>query len=95
MCSGERLRSLSLLTESFATLCLPLTDLTEDENHLSENLKEDDIQNLILDLRINEGGSEHHQMELMAYLYHQPFKLYQNIYLSQLGFRPLKSIVLA
>ncbi|MBX2875133.1 MAG: hypothetical protein KTR30_23620 [Saprospiraceae bacterium] len=30
----------------------------------------------------------------MAYLYDQPFKLYQNIYLSQLDFRPLKSIIL-
>jgi len=57
-------------------------------------LKERKIQNLILDLRNNEGGSEHHQMELMSYLHDQPFKLYQNIYLSHLDFRPLRSIII-
>lgn len=57
-------------------------------------LKEHKIQNLILDLRNNEGGSEHHQMELMTYLYDRPFKLYQNIYLSHLDFRPLRSIII-
>lgn len=57
-------------------------------------LKELKIQHLILDLRDNEGGSEHHQMELMSYLYDQPFKLYQNIYLSNLDFRPLRSIII-
>ncbi len=57
-------------------------------------LKEHKIHNLILDLRNNEGGSEHHQMELMSYLYDQPFNLYQNIYLSHLDFRPLRSIII-
>lgn len=57
-------------------------------------LEEHNIQNLILDLRNNEGGSEHHQMELMSYLHDQPFKLYQNIYLSHLDFRPLRSITI-
>jgi len=30
----------------------------------------------------------------MSYLYNQPFKLYQNIYLSHLDFRPLKPIII-
>ncbi|MEK6154037.1 S41 family peptidase [Flavobacteriaceae bacterium 3-367] len=59
-----------------------------------ETLKEKKIGNLILDLRNNEGGSEHHQIELMSYLYNKPFKLYQNIYLSHLDFRPLKPVVI-
>jgi hypothetical protein len=57
-------------------------------------IKEKKIQNLILDLRNNEGGSEYQQMELMSYLYDQPFKLYQNIFLSNLDFRPLKSVII-
>lgn len=57
-------------------------------------VQEHKIKNLILDLRNNEGGSEHHQIELMSYLYDQPFKLYQNIYLSNLDFRPLRSIII-
>jgi hypothetical protein len=57
-------------------------------------IKEKNIQNLILDLRNNEGGSEHQQMELMSYLYDQPFKLYQNIYLSHLDFLPLKPVII-
>ena len=57
-------------------------------------IKEKKINNLILDLRGNEGGSEDQQMKLMSYLYHKPFKLYQNIYLSHLDFRPLKTIIL-
>jgi len=52
------------------------------------------IINLILDLRNNEGGDEHQQMELMSYLYDKPFKLYQNIYLSHLDFRPLKNVII-
>jgi hypothetical protein len=56
-------------------------------------IKEKNIQHLILDLRNNEGGSEYQQMELMPYLYDQPFKLYQNIYLSHLDFRPLKPVI--
>ena len=56
-------------------------------------INNDRVRNLILDLRNNEGGSEHQQMELMSYLYDQPFKLYQNIYLSRLDFRPLKNII--
>ncbi|PRX53989.1 S41 family peptidase [Flagellimonas meridianipacifica] len=57
-------------------------------------LKERKIQNLILDLRNNGGGSEHQQMELISYLYDKPFKLYDNIYLSHLDYRPLKSIII-
>jgi len=56
-------------------------------------IKEKKISNLILDVRNNEGGSEAQQMKLMSYLYNQPFKLYQNIYLSHLDFRPLKHII--
>ena len=52
------------------------------------------IGNLILDLRNNEGGNEYQQMELMSYLYDKPFKLYQNIYLSHLDFRPLKFVII-
>ncbi len=63
-------------------------------NKAFEQLKEKDIQNLIIDLRNNEGGSEHQQMELISYLYDQPFKLYQNIYQSHLDFRPLKPIIM-
>ncbi|MEL6557357.1 MAG: S41 family peptidase [Bacteroidota bacterium] len=59
-----------------------------------KKLKERDIENLIIDLRNNEGGSEHQQMELMSYLYDQPFKLYENIYQSNIDFRPLKQIIL-
>jgi hypothetical protein len=57
-------------------------------------LKKRNIKHLILDLRNNEGGSEHHQMELISYLHNQPFKLYQNIYLSHLDFSALKPIIL-
>lgn len=57
-------------------------------------LKEKNIGNLVVDLRNNEGGSEHQQIELMSYLYNKPFKLYQNIYLSHLDFRPLQSVVI-
>ena len=56
-------------------------------------IKKKNIVNLIIDLRNNEGGSEHQQMELISYLYDQPFKLYQNIYQSQIDFRPLKPII--
>ncbi|OJJ15361.1 hypothetical protein BKI52_38760 [marine bacterium AO1-C] len=56
-------------------------------------LKAKKIQHLIIDLRNNEGGSEHQQMELMAYLYNKPFKLYQHIYQSHIDFRPLKPII--
>lgn len=58
-----------------------------------QTIKENNIRNLILDLRNNEGGAEHEQMTLMSYLYDQPFKLYENIYLSHLDFRPLKNII--
>lgn len=57
-------------------------------------LKEKGIPNLILDLRDNEGGSEHQQIELISYLYDKPFRLYQNIYLSHLDFRPLKNVII-
>jgi hypothetical protein len=57
-------------------------------------IKNENIGNLILDLRNNEGGNEHQQMELISYLYDKPFKLYQNIYLSHLDFRPLTQIII-
>ncbi|WP_422081928.1 S41 family peptidase [Ulvibacterium sp.] len=57
-------------------------------------LKQKKIPNLIIDLRDNEGGSEHQEMELISYLSDKPYKLYQNIYLSNLDFRPLKSVIL-
>lgn len=57
-------------------------------------IKEKKIENLVLDLRNNEGGDEYQQMELMSYLYDKPFKLYQNIYLSNLDFRPLKPVII-
>ena len=59
-----------------------------------QKIREKNIGHLILDLRNNEGGSEHHAIELMSYLYDQPFKLYQNIYLSHLDYRPLKSYII-
>jgi len=59
-----------------------------------KELKEKEISNLIIDLRNNEGGSEHQQMELISYLYSQPFKLYQNFYQSHIDFRPLKEVIL-
>jgi Peptidase family S41 len=58
-------------------------------------LKKEKISNLIIDLRDNEGGSEHQEAELMSYLYNKPFKLYQNIYVSRLDYRPLKSVIFA
>lgn len=58
-----------------------------------ERLKKEEISNLIIDLRNNEGGSEHQQAELISYLYNQPFKLYQNIYVSRLDYRPLKPVL--
>lgn len=63
-------------------------------SHTFEQLKEKNIQNLIIDLRNNEGGSEHHQIELMSYLFDQPFKIYQNIYFSRLDYRPLKPVIM-
>ena len=59
-----------------------------------QELKDKGIAHLVVDLRNNEGGSEHQQMELMSYLYDQPFKLYQNIYLSHLDYRPLKEVII-
>jgi C-terminal processing protease CtpA/Prc len=56
-------------------------------------LKAKKITNLIIDLRNNEGGSEHQQAELMSYLYSKPFKLYENIYVSRLDYRPLKPVL--
>lgn len=56
-------------------------------------MEEKRVTNLIIDLRGNEGGSEHHESELISYLYDQPFKLYQNIYVSRLDYRPLKPII--
>jgi hypothetical protein len=58
------------------------------------SIKERNIENLIIDLRNNEGGDEYQQMELMSYLYDKPFRLYQNIYLSHLDFRPLKPVII-
>lgn len=58
------------------------------------SIKEKKIEYLILDLRNNEGGSEYQQMQLISYLYDKPFKLYQNIYLSKMDFRPLKPVII-
>ncbi len=63
-------------------------------NSAFSQIKEERISNLILDLRSNEGGDEHQQIELISYLYNKPFKLYQNIYLSHLDFRPLKHVII-
>jgi hypothetical protein len=57
-------------------------------------IKNEGVKNLIIDLRNNEGGDERQQMELMSYLYNKPFKLYQNIYLSHLDFRPLRKVII-
>jgi len=59
-----------------------------------KTIKERKIDNLILDIRNNEGGDESQQIALMSYLYDKPFRLYQNIYLSHLDFRPLKSVIM-
>jgi hypothetical protein len=57
-------------------------------------IKNERVKNLIIDLRNNEGGDEHQQIELISYLYNNPFKLYQNIYLSHLDFRPLRKVII-
>lgn len=57
-------------------------------------IDEKGISNLIIDLRDNEGGSENQQMELISYLYDQPYQLYQSIYQSHLDFRPLKDVIM-
>jgi CRISPR/Cas system CMR-associated protein Cmr5 small subunit len=59
-----------------------------------QKIKNLHIKNLILDLRNNEGGSEQQQIELMSYLSKEPFKLYQNIYLSRLDYRPLRQVII-
>jgi len=59
-----------------------------------QELKDKGVTNLIIDLRNNEGGSEHQQMELMSYLYDKPFKLYQNIFLRHLDYRPLQEVII-
>jgi len=56
-------------------------------------LRTKEIGHLIVDLRDNEGGSEHQQAELLSYLCPTPFKLYQNVFLSHLDFRPLAPVV--
>ena len=61
---------------SYALLSLPRSFYDEkvDPNfdsllqHAFIQLQKEQIPNLILDLRNNEGGSEHHQMELLSYL---------------------------
>jgi hypothetical protein len=63
-------------------------------NSAFSQIKNEKISNLILDLRNNEGGDERQQMELISYLYNKPFKLYQNIYLSHLDFRPLRQVII-
>jgi Peptidase family S41 len=59
-----------------------------------KTIKDRKIDNLILDMRNNEGGDESQQIALMSYLYDKPFRLYQNIYLSHLDFRPLKPVII-
>jgi len=58
-----------------------------------KTIEDKKTDNLILDMRNNEGGDESQQITLMSYLYDKPFKLYQNIYLSHLDFRPLKPVI--
>jgi hypothetical protein len=87
---------------SYATLTIPRSFFDKDVDpdfdlvlaSAFRSIRERKIENLILDLRNNEGGDERQQMELMSYLYDKPFKLYQNIYLSHLDFRPLKPVIL-
>lgn len=57
-------------------------------------IKKRKIDNLVLDMRNNEGGDESQQIALMSYLYNKSFKLYQNIYISHLDFRPLKPVII-
>jgi hypothetical protein len=61
--------------------------------HVFTLLRAKHVSNLIIDLRGNEGGSEHQESELISYLYPKPFKLYQHIYVSRLDYRPLKAIL--
>lgn len=81
------------------TISRSFHDKTIDPNYdsllsvLFKRLESQDIGNLIIDLRENEGGSEHHQMELMKYLYNKPHKLYENIFFSKLDFNALKPII--
>jgi hypothetical protein len=63
-------------------------------NSAFSEIKNKQINNLILDLRNNEGGDERQQIELISYLYDKPFKLYENIYLSHLDFRPLRHLII-
>ncbi|MEL7424811.1 MAG: S41 family peptidase [Bacteroidota bacterium] len=87
---------------SYALLSLPRSFYDEkvDPNFDSlllrafRQLQEEQIPNLILDLRNNEGGSEHHQMELLSYLVNKPLKLYDHILLKTLDFRPLSDIII-
>ncbi len=60
---------------------------------LFNQLEEKNIENLIIDLRENEGGSEHHEANLVKHLYGKPHKLYQNIFFSRLDFRALTPII--
>ncbi|NOT77259.1 MAG: hypothetical protein HOP08_20235 [Cyclobacteriaceae bacterium] len=82
------------------TLSRSFYDKTIDPNFDSllssafSKIRSGGIKNLIIDLRNNEGGDERQQIELISYLYNKPFKLYQNIYLSHLDFRPLKQVIL-
>jgi hypothetical protein len=91
----DKSKSLALLT-----LSRSFYNQTVDPNFDSliksafQEIRINGIKHLILDLRGNEGGDEHQQMEIMSYLYDHPFKLYQNIYLSHLDFRPLKDIII-
>ena len=63
-------------------------------NNLYQELKDKKIDHLIIDLRNNEGGSEHQAIELMSYLSVQPYKLYEHIFLSHLDYRPLKDYII-
>jgi C-terminal processing protease CtpA/Prc len=63
-------------------------------NSAFAEIKNKQINNLILDLRNNEGGDERQQIEFISYLYNKPFKLYANIYLSHLDFRPLRHLII-
>lgn len=88
--------------QSYATLALNRSFHNEEIDpdfslflqNIFHQLAMQSIPNLIVDLRNNEGGSEQQQMELISYLAEQPFKLYQNIFLSKLDYRPLTKVII-
>ncbi|GGH21014.1 peptidase S41 [Dyadobacter endophyticus] len=87
--------------EKYATLTVPRSFYSKTDPNFDSllsaafaRIKDLQIKNLILDLRNNEGGSEQQQQTLISYLSKRPFKLYQNIFLSHLDFRPLREVII-